>query len=74
MVKTLINILKRLFCKTNVRRSVINIWCSSLDEAEFLWQKKYMLDGWDIEQPLEVRWNWKKLEYLYHFKVSKHFA
>jgi hypothetical protein len=66
--------LKRLFCKTYVRRSVLTIWCSDLQEAEDLWQKVYMLDGWDVDQPIEVKWNWKRFDYLYTFRVSKHFA
>jgi hypothetical protein len=66
--------LKRLFCKTDVRRSVLTIWCSDLQEAEDLWQKVYMLDGWDVDQPIEVKWNWKRFDYLYTFRVSKHFA
>jgi hypothetical protein len=62
------------FCKTDVRRSVLIIWCSDLQEAEDLWQKVYMLDGWDVDQPIEVKWNWKRFDYLYTFRVSKHFA
>ena len=63
--------MKRGFCKTSVRRRVLSIWCSELQEAEELWQKVYMPDGWDIEQPIEVKWNWKMFDYLYMFKVSK---
>lgn len=73
-MKRLILTLKRLFCQTDVRRSVLTIWCSELEEAEDLWQKVYMLDGWDVEQPIEVKWNWKHFDYLYTFKVSKHYA
>lgn len=73
-MKTLILALKRLFYQTDVRRSVLTIWCSELEEAEDLWQKVYMLDGWDVEQAIEVKWNWKHFDYLYTFKVSKHFA
>ena len=58
----------------NVRRSVLTIWCSDLQEAEDLWQKVYMPDDWDVDQPIEVKWNWKKFDYLYTFRVSKHFA
>lgn len=66
--------LKRLFYKTDVRRSVLTIWCSDLREAEDLWQNVYMLNGWDVDQPIEVKWNWKRFDYLYTFRVSKHFA
>lgn len=66
--------IKRLFHQTDVRRSVLTIWCSELQEAEDLWQKVYMINGWDAEQPIEVKWNWKHFDYLYTFKVSKHFA
>ena len=66
--------LKWFFRQTDDRRSVLTIWCSELQEAEDLWQKVYMLDDWDVEQPIEVKWNWKHFGYLYTFKVSKHFA
>jgi hypothetical protein len=66
--------LNLLFCKTNVNRDFLTIWCSDLQEAEDLWQKVYLLDGWHVEQPLEVKWNWKRFDYLYAFRVSKHLA
>jgi len=73
-MKSLKLALKRIFCKTDVRRSVLTIWCSDLQEGLDLWQKVYMLDGWDVVQPIEVRWNWKRFDYLYTFRMSKHFA
>jgi|LauGreDrversion4_2_1035121.scaffolds.fasta_scaffold3115215_1 hypothetical protein len=59
--------LKRLFCKNHV----LTIWCSDLQEAEDLWRKVYMLDGWDVKETISVKWNWKRFEYLFTFKVSK---
>lgn len=63
-----------LFYKNNVKRNFVIIWCSDVQEAENLWEKVYMRDGWNVVQPLEVKWNWKKFNYLYAFRVSKHFA
>jgi hypothetical protein len=66
-MKRLKLVLKRLFCKTDVR----TIWCSDLQEAEDLWQKVYMPDGWVVDQAIEVKWNWRRFDYLYTFRVSK---
>ena len=63
-----------LFWKTEVKRSFLTIWCSNLQEAEELWEKVYMIDGWNVEQPLAVKWNWKRFNHLYSFRVSKHLS
>lgn len=49
--------------------NIKTIWCSDLDEAELMWEKEYMNNGWDVYEPIEVKWNLSKMDFLYCFKV-----
>lgn len=45
----------------------------TMEELEKIWQTELMNNGWDIEKPLDVRWNWYKFDYEYYF-VAKYVA
>ena len=50
---------------------VVTIWTNDLNNAQRVWEGVYMNDGWDIDEPIKVKWNWKRLEYQYRFKVKR---
>ena len=71
-MKRLIKYLKQLFAIHNISNSAeLTICCSDLDAAEKLWQDVYMPGGWDVKEPIETRWNWKRFDYEYMFKLIK---
>ena len=75
MKKYLIEKLKalpQLFVRHSANRKVIET--TNLSHAEFLWQKVYLPDGWDIEKPIKVVWSWRLKDYFYRFVVKRHCA
>ena len=71
-MKILIKYLKQLFAINNVSNSEeLTIWCNDLNAAERLWQEVYIPDGWDVKEPIDLKWNWKRFEYQYMFKLIK---
>ena len=58
-----------IFSVTN--SAVITIWTNDLDEAQRMWEKVYLPDGWDVKEPIETKWNWGKFEWQYRFKLVK---
>ncbi len=71
-MKILIKYLKQIFAIDNVSNSSeLTIWCNDLNAAERLWQEVYMPDGWDVKEPIDTKWNWKRFDYEYRFKLIK---
>jgi hypothetical protein len=72
-MKRLIEYLKQQFTIHNVSNSgQLIIWCNNLDVLEKLCKEVYMTDGWDVKEPIRRKWNWKKFNYEYRFKLIKH--
>ena len=52
-------------------KKIKKIWSSDLVEVDRLWKEVYLLDGWDVEKPVEIKWNWIKFEYQYLLIIKK---
>jgi len=39
---------------------------NTIEELETKWNE-IMYKGWDVDTPLDVRWNWFKFDYEYYF-------
>lgn len=56
--------------KSNQHNQSLKVWCSNVTDADLKWQE-YRRDGWNIIEPLKVKWEWKRFSYSYYFKISK---
>ena len=76
MIKRLIQKLQKAFAIFFVRQSANRkvVDCTTLSQAQFLWQHVYLPDGWDIEKPIKVAWSWRLKDYCYRFVVKRHCA
>ena len=43
----------------------ITIWCNKLDDIENLWHNSLMNAGWDVKEPIKVKFNWRKFQWQY---------
>jgi len=58
-----------IFSVTN--SAVITIWTNDLAEAQRMCEQVYLPDGWEVKEPIETKWNWKRFEWQYRFKLVK---
>jgi len=71
-MKRLTKYIKSLFAICFVsNRTELTVWCSDFDFSKKLWEEVYLPDGWDIKEPIQTKWNWKRFNYEYRFKLTK---
>lgn len=71
-MKKIMKRIRKTFATHDVSNSSeLTIWCNDLDAAQKLWEKVYMPNGWDVKEPIETKWNWKRFDYEYRFKLIK---
>jgi predicted type IV restriction endonuclease len=46
-------------------------WDYKLTQSEFRWQKTLLPYGWDVWNPIEVKYNRKRMTSMYTFEVYK---
>lgn len=46
----------------------ITLWTDEIEDMENLWNEFYK-DFYDVEQTVDVKWNWKKFKYMFYSKL-----
>lgn len=49
----------------------LTIWCNNLEEAKKLLDKICKGDEWNVKEPIKRKWNWKRFQFEYKFKITK---
>jgi hypothetical protein len=49
----------------------IKVWCEDVEDVEWKWQRMYEPFGFDIVNPVEVKFNFWKLKYMLVFTVKR---
>ena len=52
--------------------ALIEVWDADLDSLKSKWVNEYMNNGYDVEEPVDVKWNRKTMSFQYRFIVKKH--
>jgi len=52
--------------------ALIEVWDADLDGLQKKWVNEYMNNGYEIEEPVEVKWNFRTMQIEYRFVVKKH--
>lgn len=60
------NKIKKLF-----QRKIKTYSADSIGELEHIWKNHLMDNGWDIEEPIDVRFNWLRFTPEFYFKVKR---
>lgn len=51
-----------------IMKKKITLWADEFQEMEMLWNKIYK-EFYNVEEIIDVKWNWRKFKYMYHSKL-----
>jgi hypothetical protein len=53
------------------KNGIVELWCNRLTSLLIVAEKKYMINGYDVVEPVRERWSWKYFNFVFFCKLKK---